>query len=63
MAKKNVQRKKGGARKIGRNKEKCARYRLEGRREINKKRKALKEAKKAEKLAKKRPLKVSGELE
>ena len=47
-------RKSGGARKYGRNLEKCARYRLEGRREHNKRRKALKEQKKAEKLARKR---------
>ena len=37
---------KGGTRKYGRNEVKCARYRREGRREKNKERKALKEAKK-----------------
>ena len=37
---------KGGTRKHGRNEVKCARYRREGRREKNKERKALKEAKK-----------------
>jgi len=35
---KSVGRKHGGSRKIGRNKAKCARYRLEGRREKNAKR-------------------------
>lgn len=54
MAKNKAQRKKGGAKKYGRNLEKCARYRAAGRREINKARKARKEAKKAEKLAQKR---------
>lgn len=53
MAKK-ITRKKGGNKKHGRNIEKCKRYRDSNRREINKARKAAKERKKAEKLAKKR---------
>lgn len=36
---------KGGTRKIGRNKIKCAKYRMEGRREKNKAKKARKQAK------------------
>jgi hypothetical protein len=40
------QRKGGGSRKIGRNKKKCERYRLEGRREKNKRRKQLRLQKK-----------------
>ncbi len=47
---KNVGRKHGGSRKIGRNKAKCARYRLEGRREKNAKRR--KETQKRRKLKK-----------
>lgn len=46
---KQKSRKSGGARKIGRNKDKCNHYRLEGRREKNKKRKQEKHRKRMEK--------------
>jgi len=46
MAEKKTQKGKKGQRKIGRNKKKCERYRLEGRREKNKERKRLKRLKK-----------------
>lgn len=39
---------KGGKRKIGRDKDKCARYRAAGTREKNKERKRIKEAKRQE---------------
>jgi len=54
MGTQKTQRKKGGARKIGRNIAKCKVYRDAGTREKNKRRKARKEVKKAEKLARKR---------
>jgi hypothetical protein len=41
-------RKSGGSKKHGRNKEKCARYRAEGRREKNKARRIAKEARRQE---------------
>jgi len=41
-----IQRKSGGSRKIGCNSKKCAKYRLEGRREINKRRRLEKLKKK-----------------
>ena len=47
MPAKQTQGKKGG-KKIGRNKKKCERYRLFGRREFNKKRKAEKKKRKFE---------------
>lgn len=49
MARKNKAGKGGGAKKYGRMKAWCERYRLENRREKNKARKARKEAKKLEK--------------
>jgi len=45
------QSRKGGAKKYGRNLAKCKAYRDRGQREINKTRKARKEAKKAERKA------------
>jgi hypothetical protein len=44
MAKSQNQKKGGGAKKIGRNKLRCQKYKNENRYEKNKKRKALKEA-------------------
>ena len=49
-----ISRKSGGSRKIGRNIKKCARYRLENRREKNKKRKMEKRKRKYERNRKKR---------
>ena len=42
---KTSQRKSGGSKKLGRNTKKCARYRLEGRREKNKEKKRLRNIK------------------
>lgn len=46
MGQTQIQRKSGGSRKIGRNGKKCAKYRLEGRREKNKRRRMEKLKKK-----------------
>jgi len=51
MASKKTGSKSGGAKKYGRNLEKCARYRAAGRREINKARKQKKIARMLEKKA------------
>lgn len=51
---KKVQRKKGGARKIGRDSAKCQSYRVSGRREENKARRKAKEAKRQKRLQKRR---------
>lgn len=47
---KQRKKKSGGAKKIGRNLKKCAKYRAEGRREKNKARRIAKEARRQEKL-------------
>ena len=47
---KTSRKKSGNSRKIGRNVKVCAKYRLEGRREKNKARKAIRNAKRQEKL-------------
>lgn len=50
MPTKNQNRKKGGARKVGRDQDKCARYKNLGIREANKKRKVEKERKRQKRL-------------
>ena len=55
----NVSRKKsGGSKKLGRNKKKCARYRLEGRREKNK---IIKKARNAKRIARLHQLRIKRE--
>jgi hypothetical protein len=50
MGSQRRQRRKGGTRKHGRDKERCARYRALGRREENKERKIQKEKRRQERL-------------